>query len=167
MIPADGSLPLPCGSGVPRLGVRSLRARAEGPAAGGEGQRAPSSARYAPREPTPHVEFLPQFLDELNELEQQRPIVVIWDGLPPHQSERMRDWLASQRHWLRAEPLPSYANDLNPIKQVWGGRTFKEPRDQCLDALDQIAGVGEDRLGRIGSDVSVCFASLRHSGLQL
>ena len=37
-----------------------------------------------------------QFLSELNQLE-QRPVVLIWDGLPSHRSGRMREWLTGQR----------------------------------------------------------------------
>ena len=51
-------------------------------------------------------ETLIEFLTELNELEQQRPVLLIWDGLPSHRSRRMSDWVASQRHWLSIEPLP-------------------------------------------------------------
>ena len=56
-------------------------------------------------------ELLIEFLSELNELE-QRPVLLIWDGLPAHRSHRMSDWIASQRHWLSVEPLPGYASEV-------------------------------------------------------
>jgi len=64
-------------------------------------------------------ETLIEFLHELNQFEQRR-VVLIWHGLPSHRSGRMRDWIASQRHWLSVEPLPGYAPDVNPIEQDWG-----------------------------------------------
>jgi hypothetical protein len=49
-------------------------------------------------------ETLIEFLSLLNDVE-QRPVLLIWDGLPSHRSRRMNDWIASQRHWLSVEPL--------------------------------------------------------------
>lgn len=54
-----------------------------------------------------------EFLTDLNELEQQRPALLIWDGLPSHRSRRMTDWIANQQSWLSVERLPGYAPDLN------------------------------------------------------
>ncbi len=111
-------------------------------------------------------ETLIEFLSELNDFEQRR-VVLIWDGLPSHHSGRMRAWVASQRHWLSVEPLPGYAPDLNPIEQVWGNLKSTELANLCSDTINEVAGVAEDGLYRIGSDVSLCFSFLRHSGLRL
>ena len=35
-------------------------------------------------------------------------------GCPPHRSNKMRAFVASQRHWLVVERLPAYAPELNP-----------------------------------------------------
>jgi len=107
-----------------------------------------------------------QFLSELNHLE-QRPVVLIWDGLPSHRSGHMREWLASQRSWLWVEQLPGYAPDLNPTEQVWGNLKANELANLCSDTLDEVADSAEDGLDRIGSDAALCFAFLRHSGLRL
>src|SRR6476619_3761229 len=60
-------------------------------------------------------ELLIEFLAEVHRHEGQRPVILIWDGLPSHRSRRMQDWVANQRDWLRTAPLPGYAPDLNPI----------------------------------------------------
>jgi transposase len=112
-------------------------------------------------------ETLIEFLTDLNELEQQRPVLLIWDGLPSHRSRRMSDWVAGQRHWLNIEPLPGYAPDLNPIEQVWGSLKSKELANLCSDTIDEVSGIAEGGLDRIGSDASLCFAFLRHAGLRL
>jgi len=65
-------------------------------------------------------ETLIAFLTGLHQLERQRTVLLIWDGLPSHRSRRMTEWIATQRDWLRIEPLPGYAPDLNPTEQVWG-----------------------------------------------
>jgi transposase len=112
-------------------------------------------------------ESLIEFLTELNELEQQRAVLLIWDGLPSHRSRRMLDWVASQRDWLSIEPLPGYAPDLNPIEQVWGRLKSKELANLCTDTIDEVADIAEGGLDRIGSDASLCLAFLRHAGLRL
>jgi putative transposase len=63
-------------------------------------------------------ETLIEFLTELDHLEQHCSVMLLWDGLPSHRSRRMLDWVASQRDWLRIEPLPGYAPDLNPTKRI-------------------------------------------------
>ena len=107
-----------------------------------------------------------EFLTQLNELEQQ-PVVLIWDGLPSHRSGRMRQWLADQREWLTVERLPGYAHDLNPVEQVWGTLKSRDLANLCSDTIDQVAGVAQDGLDRIGSDAPLCLAFLRHTGLRL
>ena len=51
-------------------------------------------------------ETLIEFLTDLDQLEQHRSVVLLWDGLPSHRSRRMMEWVASQRDWLSTEPLP-------------------------------------------------------------
>jgi transposase len=92
----------------------------------------------------------------LHQFEQQRPVVLIWDGLPAHHSGRMLDWLASQGHWLWVERLPGYAHDLNPIEQVWGNLKSKELANLCSNTIDEVADVAEDGLHRIGTDAPLC-----------
>jgi len=111
-------------------------------------------------------ETLIEFLTFLNEHE-QRPVLLIWDGLPSHRSRRMSTWIASQRQWLSVERLPGYAPDVNPIEQVWGSLKSKELANLCSDTIDEVADIAEEGLDRIGSDAGLCFAFLRHSGLRL
>jgi transposase len=111
-------------------------------------------------------ETLIEFLTFLNEHE-QRPVLLIWDGLPSHRSRRMTEWIVSQRRWLSVERLPGDAPDVNPIEQIWGSLKSKELANLCSDTIDEVADIAEDGLDRIGSDAALCFAFLRHSGLQL
>jgi transposase len=111
-------------------------------------------------------ETLIEFLSDLNEVE-QRTVLLIWDGLPSHRSRRMNDWIASQRRWLSVERLPGYAPELNPIESVWGNLKSGELANLCSETIEDIAGIAEGGLDRIGSDAALCFAFLRHSGLRL
>ena len=111
-------------------------------------------------------ETLIEFLTFLNEHE-QRPVLLIWDGLPSHRSRRMSGWIASQRKWLSVERLPGYAPDVNPIELVWGSLKSKELANLCSDTIDAVVDSAEEGLDRIGSDAALCFAFLRHCGLRL
>jgi transposase len=112
-------------------------------------------------------ESLIDFLTDLHELEQQRIVLLIWDGLPAHRSRCMTDWIASQRSWLSVERLPGYAPDLNPIEHVWGSLKSSELANLCSDTIGELAELAEGGLDRIGSDARLCFAFLRHTGLRL
>ena len=59
------------------------------------------------------------FLEDLHEHFAGAKVTLIWDNLPSHKSRAMTAWLATQARWLRAERLPGYAHDLNPIEWVW------------------------------------------------
>ena len=111
-------------------------------------------------------ETLIEFLSEVKAIEQRR-VLLIWDGLPSHRSRRMLEWVASQRDWLRIEPLPGYAPDVNPIEQVWGNLKSMELANLCSDSIDEVANTADAGLDRIGSDAALCFAFLRHCGLRL
>ena len=112
-------------------------------------------------------ETLIEFLSDVHQLEQQRSVLLIWDGLPSHRSRRMTEWVASQRNWLSIEPLPGYAPDLNPIELVWGNVKSNELANLCADSISEVAESAEDGLQRISDDAQLCFAFLRHTGLRL
>ena len=79
----------------------------------------------------------------------------------------MLEWVAGQRDWLRIEPLPGYAPDVNPIEHVWGNLKATELANLCSDTIDQVASIAEGGLDRIGTDTDLCLAFLRHSGFRL
>jgi hypothetical protein len=110
----------------------------------------------------------PRFMQAfLHELEAERSVILLWDGLPAHRSRGMLDWVASQRAWLRVERLPGYAPDLNPTEQVWGNVKSGELANLCADTIGEVTDCAEDGLDRISSDAALCFAFLRHTGLRL
>ena len=112
-------------------------------------------------------EMLIEFLTDVQQIERHRRVILVWDGLPAHRSQRMLQWAATQRDWLRIEPLPGYAPDLNPIEQVWGNVKSNELANLCRDTIGEVASVAEGGLDRVGSDAALCFAFLRHAGLAL
>jgi hypothetical protein len=93
-------------------------------------------------------ETLIEFLTELNELEQRRPVVLIWDGLPSHRSGRMPT-TSTRSNWSGAISRPRSSANL------------------CSDTIHEVADIAEGGLNRIGTDASLCFDFLRHCGLRL
>jgi transposase len=64
------------------------------------------------------AESLIRFLKDLRRHLRGRRAILIWDGLPAHRSRIMRDYLHTQRAWLKVERLPGYAPDLNPVETL-------------------------------------------------
>jgi putative transposase len=77
-----------------------------------------------------------EFLSDLHDIE-QRPVLLIWDGLPAHRSRRMTDWLRNQSDWFCVEQLPGYASELNPIEQAWGNLKSQELANPSSDTCDR------------------------------
>ena len=61
------------------------------------------------------VHFLQQLLRAL-----RTPIMLIWDRNNTHRGEPTKTWLTENRHRIRAQLLPAYAPELNPVELIWG-----------------------------------------------
>jgi transposase len=112
-------------------------------------------------------ETLIEFLTDLHELEPGRRMVLLWDGLPAHRSRCMTGWIDDQGAWLSVERLPGYTPELNPTEQVFGNLKSTDLANLCRSTIVEVQAIAENGLHRIGSDAQLCFAFLRHSGLQL
>jgi len=112
-------------------------------------------------------ETLIEFLVDLHQLEPGRRLLLLWDGLPAHRSRCMTDWINDQRAWLSVERLPGYAPELNPTEQVFGNLKSTELANLCRRTIAEVEQIAKDGLDRIGTDAELCFAFLRHAGLQL
>jgi len=107
------------------------------------------------------------FLEDLHDHLRGDKLTLIWDGLPSHRSRTMQAWIARQTGWLVVERLPAYGHELNPVELVWGNLKSSELANLCPDTIDEAADHAENGLQRIGSDAHLCFAFLRHCGLDL
>lgn len=107
------------------------------------------------------------FLQDLHQHFAAAQLTLIWDNLPSHKSKAMTAWLATQQDWLRAERLPGYAHDLNPIEMVWGNVKAVELANLCPDTIDEARDAAEAGLKRVSSNAQLCFAFLGHTGLTL
>ncbi|MGH7396070.1 MAG: IS630 family transposase [Candidatus Rokuibacteriota bacterium] len=105
------------------------------------------------------------FLRALKRYFRGRQVLLIWDGLGAHKSQRMKAFLARQRAWLTVERLPAYAPDLNPIEQVWGNVKTCDLANVCAPDLQTLRPPLHHGFGRIRRDPELAAAFLCHAGL--
>ena len=93
-------------------------------------------------------------------------VLLIWDGLGAHKSQRMTAYLAQQRAWLTVERLPAYAPELNPIEQVWGNVKTRELANVCAPTVNILRRPLHRGFGRIRRDPELAAGFLCHAGLE-
>ena len=99
-------------------------------------------------------------------------MLIIWDGLPAHRSQKVKDVLSETGGRVYLEQLPGYAPDLNPDEGIWQYLKNVELKNVCfenLEALKKQLRLAFERL-RHKTDVIVgCFglAGLGLEGLDL
>lgn len=62
------------------------------------------------------------FIDLLKDLKIElkgKKLLLIWDGLPAHRAKEVREYIKSQKTWLRVERYPAYAPELSPVEFIW------------------------------------------------
>ena len=97
-------------------------------------------------------------------------VLVIWDGLPAHQGQVVKNFLAqgaAQR--LHLERLPGYAPDLNPDEGVWQYLKAVELRNLCCHTLPDLRRALRLATWRVRQKVHIlrgCFEQV-HLGVQL
>ncbi len=48
-----------------------------------------------------------------------KKLLLIWDGLPAHRAKEVKEYIKSQKSWLRVERYPAYAPELSPVEFIW------------------------------------------------
>jgi transposase len=69
------------------------------------------------------------FVDMLEDVKAEmngRKLLLIWDGLPAHRSKKVREYIQSQKRWLRVERYPAYAPELSPVEFIWSPMKTKD-----------------------------------------
>jgi transposase len=94
-------------------------------------------------------------------------VVLIWDGLWSHWSTKMRAFLDRQRDWLRAERLPAYAPELNPVEGLWANLKDLELANRPTSTLAEVADATEHGIQRVGKHQDLVVGFLAHTGLTL
>jgi transposase len=114
---------------------------------------------------TSRTDSLIGFLRHLRRHFRRPRVILLWEGLPGHQSAGMRTYLAGQRHWLTVERLPGYAPDVNPVESVFGNVKGRELANHCGPALATLATALRTGLGRVRRRPQLARAFVRRAGL--
>lgn len=93
------------------------------------------------------------------------PIVLIWDRLAAHIGEPAKGWLARNRHRIRAELLPAYAPELNPVELIWGHAKCTSLANFAPLEFHELAMQAQLSVLEIGADPALLRSFLRHCPL--
>jgi DDE superfamily endonuclease len=119
------------------------------------------------QQPSYNTDTLIQVLDQLALFYAGQRVVLIWDGLSSHWSTRMRAYLDSQRGWLRAERLPAYAPELNPVEYLWANLKDLELANLPTTTLAEVADAADHGIQRVCNSEDLVVGFLAHTGLTL
>jgi transposase len=103
----------------------------------------------------PHSIKQPEVLEFLKSLHRHvhGQVVVVWDRLPAHRGNLVREYIEANASWLKVEFLPPYAPELNPVEQVWANLRARELANYTPDDLGELAVAierGKRRIRRRG-----------------
>jgi transposase len=87
------------------------------------------------------IEFLGALMKHI-----ARPILVVWDGVGPHKSRAVRDWLEQQQGRIAIAFLPPYAPELNPVEAIWAYLKKHEIANLCPARLAEVSDFARRRL---------------------
>lgn len=98
------------------------------------------------------------------ELTRER-FILIWDGLPPHRSKAVKDFIHANKHWLSAHRFPAYAPELNPQEYQWSSLKRKDLGNYCPPTMKELAEKVRGGLRRMKRSTSILKGFLTKSGL--
>ncbi len=90
-------------------------------------------------------------------------ILFVWDGLPAHRSQAVKDFLAtSAAKRLTLLQLPPYAPELNPQEGIWRYLKYVELANLCCHDLDELRLELRRAIQRVRYRLDVIVGCLSH-----
>lgn len=106
------------------------------------------------------------FLEAVHRRLPGQQVLVIWDGAPIHRSKTVHQYLDDgAAAWLRLEPLPGYAPELNPDEGIWRQLKRVELRNVSALALPALATAIKGALAHMLAQTELVLSFFRHAGL--
>lgn len=106
------------------------------------------------------VEFLTHLLRHL-----RGKVLVVWDGLPVHRSQLVKQFLTAQNGRLQLERLPAYAPELNPVEYLWGHWKQHELPNLCPKTFGELSHHARQALRRMRRRPTLVTAFWRQAKL--
>jgi len=94
------------------------------------------------------------------------PVILIWDGLNTHRSQKMRAFTQAREDWLTVIQLPGYAPDLNAVEGAWSVMKASLG-NHAAATLGQLEALVRTRLRAIQRRPGLINALLGQTGLTL
>ena len=109
------------------------------------------------------VRFLRHLLRQID-----GPLLVIWDGLPAHHGQAVKDFLAAGGAVrIHLQRLPGYAPDLNPEEGIWQYLKRVELRNLCCLNITELQHEFRKAVARLRHKPEVILSCFQHAGLEL
>ena len=110
-----------------------------------------------------------QLVEFLHALGRQirRKVLVIWDGLPAHRSQFVRDYVESLKGAIQLEYLPAYAPELNPTEYIWGHLKHHELANYCARSFSDLSERTRSRLRSMQRRATLVTAFWKQAELPL
>jgi putative transposase len=105
-----------------------------------------------------------RFLDAAHQ-ELGGPLVVVWDNLNAHVSQKMTELIAA-RDWLTVYRLPPYAHELNPVERTWA-HLKRSLANLARHTISQLTALVKTRLRRMQYQPGLLDGFLAGTGLDL
>lgn len=96
-------------------------------------------------------ETVVQFLVKLRQ-EMDGPVDLLWDGLPAHRSNVVKEHINQNKDWLEVHRLPAYAPELNPVEYLWSSVKGRDVANFCSDTLWQVEHKVRQAVKRIDAE---------------
>jgi DDE superfamily endonuclease len=94
------------------------------------------------------------------------PLIVVWDNLNTHRSQKMRTFTGAHPDWLTVVYLPGYAPDLNAVEGAWASMKAGLG-NHAATTLSQLEAMVRSRLRHIQRQPGLINAFLGQTGLTL
>jgi putative transposase len=94
------------------------------------------------------------------------PVVLVWDNLNTHRSQKMRQFTEANEDWLTVIHLPAYAPDLNAVEGAWSSMK-SSLGNHTATTLDHLEALVRSRLRSIQRRPDLINAFLGQTGLSL
>jgi transposase len=108
------------------------------------------------------------FLDMLKDVKIElkgRKLLLIWDGLPAHRAKEVREYIESQRSWLRVERYPAYAPELSPVEFIWSPMKANDLGNVPPKGFKHLKRMVRKSFKRIRADKTLLKSCLRKAGV--
>lgn len=106
-----------------------------------------------------------RYIKELKKHLTGKKLLLFWDGLPAHRSKLIKEYLKSQKHWLKVERFPAYAPELNPIEYLWSSMKRKDLANLPPKGIGHLKQRVYFSKKRISGDERLLKGFLKASGL--